>query len=71
MENRKITIQNKELEILFEIEDSQYGNIKRCSFENKIVYVIQDKITEEKEIIHKLEMKYGFMISNELKNIIY
>lgn len=71
MENQKITIENKELEVLFEMEDSQYGNIKRCLFENKIVYVIQDKITEDKEVTDKLGIKYGFMIPNELKNIIY
>lgn len=71
MENQKIIIENKELEVLFEMEDSQYGNIKRCLFQNKIVYVIQDKMTEDKEITDKLEIKYGFMIPNELKNIIY
>lgn len=71
MENQKITIENKELEVLFEMEDSQYGNIKRCLFQNRIVYVIQDKIIEDTEITDKLEIKYGFMIPNELKNIIY
>ena len=64
-------MQNKNLEILLEIEDSEYGIIKRCLLDNKIVYIIHDKVTEDQEIIDKLEIKYGFMIPNELKNIIY
>ena len=71
MEHKKIMIQDKELEVLFELQDSKYGNIKRCLAKNKIVYVIQGEITEDKEIIDQLEIKYGFMIPSELKNIIY
>lgn len=71
MENLKINIENKELKVLFEIEDSKYGNVKKCLSENRIVYVIQNNIIEDNEIIDKLEIKYGFMIPNELKNIIY
>ncbi len=71
MKNQKITIQNKELEVLLELKDSKYGKIKRCLCDNKLVYIIQNQMIEDTDIINKLEIKYGFMIPNKLKNIIY
>ena len=43
------------LKILDKIEDSEYGIIKRCQDKsNNIVYLINDKIIEDKEIINKI-----------------
>ncbi len=63
-------MENK-LELSLELEDSEFGTIKRYLLEGKIIYEINGKQTQNQEIIDKLEIKYGFMIPNELKNIIY
>lgn len=63
-------MENK-LELSLELEDSEFGTIKRYLLEGKIIYEINGKRTQNQEIIDKLEIKYGFMIPNELKNIIY
>lgn len=71
MNKSEIIIENKKLQVLFEFDDSVYGKIKRCTYEDKIVYVINNKIMDDKKIIDKIEIKYGFLIPDELKNIIY
>ena len=60
-----------ELKVIFEIEDLKYGNIKRCLKNQNVIYIIKDKVIEDKSIIEELETKYGFKLSDELGGIIF
>ena len=59
----KIKIDNQELLVLLEFEDSEYKNIIMCLDENNIV---TDKI-----IIDKINKKYSLELPDELKGIIF
>lgn len=59
------------LEVLFEFEDSKYGNIKRCLVNDKVIYIINNKQIEDKNIIYELDVKYGFRLADEIKDIIF
>ena len=71
MSESEIIIKNKKMKMEIEIDDIEYGKIKRCIYESKIIYIIDGKIVQDEKIINKLELKYGFRIDNKAKNIIY
>lgn len=68
----KIKIENQELLVLFEFEDSIYGKIISCLTENnKKVFVIDNKIITDKKIIDKINNKYNLELPNEIKHIVF
>ena len=68
----KIKIDNKDLLVLLEFEDSEYKNIIIClDEEDKEVFVINNKILTDKNIIDKIKKKYNLELPNELKGIIF
>lgn len=68
----KIQIENKELLILFEFEDSTYGKISVCIDENdRKVFVTNNKIITENKIINEINNKYNLELPNQIKGIIF
>lgn len=68
-----IKIENIELILLFKIENSKYGTIEVCKtidFE-KDVYVANNKIIKDREIINEIEKEAGLQMPEEYKNIIF
>lgn len=68
----KINIENKELLVLLEFADSEYEKIIICLDENnKKVFVINNEIVTDKNIIDQINKKYELELSEELKGIIF
>lgn len=68
----KINVENQELLVLLEIEDSEYKKITMCLDEqDKKVFVINNKIITDQSIIDKINKKYNLELPNELKRIIF
>ncbi len=68
----KIKIDNQELLVLLEFEDSEYKNIIMCLDEkDEKVFVINNKIVTDKSIIDKINKKYSLELPDELKGIIF
>jgi len=69
---KKIKINNQELLVLLEFEDSVYGKIFLCIDEmDKNVFVTDNKIINDNNIINELNKKYGLELPDELKGIIF
>lgn len=69
---KKIKINNQELLVLLEFEDSEYEKIIMCLDEqNKKVFVINNEIITDQSIIDKINRKYDLELPNELKGIIF
>ena len=68
----KINIENQELLVLLEFEDSEYEKITICLDEqdNK-VFVINNEIVTDKILIDKINKKYDLELPDELKGIIF
>ena len=68
----KINIENQELLVLLEFEDSEYEKITICLDEqdNK-VFVINNEIVTDKILIDKINKKYDLELLDELKGIIF
>ena len=68
----KINIENKELLILLEFHDNEHGKIIMCLDENdNKVFVINDKVLTDDNIIKEINKKYNLEVSDELKGRIF
>lgn len=68
----KINIKNQELLVLLEFDDSEYEKITMCLDEqDKKVFVINDEIVTDKNLIDKINKKYDLELPDELKGIIF
>lgn len=68
----KIKIDNQELLVLLEFEDSEYTKIIMClNEEDEKVFVINNKIVTDKNIIDKINKKYSLELPDELKGMIF
>lgn len=68
----KINIENQELLILLEFDDSEYEKIIMCLDEqNKKVFVINNEIITDQSTINKINKKYDLELPDELKGIIF
>lgn len=67
----KINIDNKELLVLLEFDDSEYEKITMClNEEDKKVFVINNKIVTDEETINQINKKYSLELPFEAKSII-
>lgn len=67
----KINLENEELVVLIEFEDSNYGKILLCSnSENKKVFVINNIIVKDEKIIREINKKYGLEPKEKIPNIL-
>ena len=68
----KIQIDNQELLVLLEFDDDEYTKITMClDEENKKVFVIDNKIITDKDVVDKINKKYDLELPEELKGIIF
>lgn len=68
----KINIENQELLVLLEFDDSEYEKIIMCLDENnKNVFVINNKIITDEKIVAKINKKYDLELPDEFKGVIY
>ncbi len=68
----KINIENKELLVLLEFDDNEYEKIIMCLDENnQKVFVINNKVITDKNIINDINKKYNLELPNELKGKIF
>lgn len=68
----KIKIDNRELLVLLEFEDTKYKKIIMCLDEkDKKVFVINNKIITDRNIIDEINKKYALELPDELKGIIF
>lgn len=68
----KINIKNQELLVLLEFEDSEYEKIIMCLDEqDKKIFVINNEIVTDKNLIDKINKKYDLELPDELKGIIF
>ena len=67
-----IQIDNQNLLVLLELDDSEYQKIMMClDEEDRKVFVINDKIVTDKSIIDLINKKYDLELLDELKDIIF
>lgn len=68
----KINIENQELLVLLEFEDSEYEKIIMClDEEDNRVFVINNKIIKDQSIIDRINKKYDLELPDELKGFIF
>lgn len=68
----KMNIENQELLVLLEFDDSEYEKIIMCLDENnKNVFVINNKIITDEKIVAKINKKYDLELPDEFKGVIY
>lgn len=68
----KMNIENQGLLVLLEFEDSEYEKITMCLNEqDKKVFVINNEIVTDKNLIDKINKKYDLELPDELKGIIF
>lgn len=68
----KIKVENKELLVLLEFDDTEYEKIIMClNEEDKKVFVINNKIITDNKVIDEINQKYGLELPNELNGIIF
>lgn len=68
----KIKVENKELLVLLEFDDTEYKKIIMClNKEDKKVFVINNKIITDNKVIDEINQKYGLELPNELNGIIF
>ncbi len=67
----KIQIDNQELLVLLEFDDSDYEKIIMCLDEkDRKVFVINNKIVTDKKVIDTINKKYNLELPYEVKRII-
>ena len=72
MMSSKINVENQELLVLLEFDDSEYEKITMCLDEqDKKVFVINNEIVTDKNLIDKINKKYDLELPDELKGIIF
>lgn len=68
----KINIENKELLVLMEFNDDEYEKIIICLDENnQKVFVINNKVITDTNIINAINKKYDLEVPDELKGKIF
>lgn len=68
----KLNIKNQELLVLLEFDDSEYERITMCLDEqDKKVFVINNEIVTDKNLIDKINKKYDLELPDELKEIVF
>ena len=69
---KKIKVENKELLVLLEFDDTEYTKIIMClDKEDNKVFVINNKIITDNKVIDEINQKYGLELPNELNGIIF
>ncbi|MCI8587057.1 MAG: hypothetical protein HFJ49_00405 [Clostridia bacterium] len=69
---KKIKVENKELLVLLEFDDTEYKKIIMClDKEDNKVFVINNKIITDNKVIDEINQKYGLELPNELNGIIF
>lgn len=69
---KKIKINNQELLVLLEFEDSEYEKITMCLDEqDRKIFVINNEIVTDKNLIDKINKKYDLELPDELKGLIF
>lgn len=69
---QEVDILKKELLVLLEFEDSEYEKIIMClNEEDKKVFVINNEIVTDKNLIDKVNKKYDLELPDELKGVIF
>lgn len=72
MMSSKINVENQELLVLLEFDDSEYEKIIMCLDEqDKKVFVINNEIVKDKNLIDKINKKYDLELPDELKGLIF
>lgn len=68
----KIQIRTQELLVLLEFEDSKYKKITMClDEEDNRVFIINDKLVTDKNIIDYINKKYELEVPDEMKGIVF
>lgn len=68
----KINIGNQELLVLLESHDNEYEKIIMCLDENnQKVFIINNKVITDKNIINAINKKYNLELPEELKGKIF
>ena len=68
----KIIIGNQELLVLLEFHDNEYEKIIMCLDENnQKVFIINNKVITDKNIINAINKKYNLELPEELKGKIF
>lgn len=68
----KINIGNQELLVLLEFNDNEYEKIIMCLDENnQKVFIINNKVITDKNIINAINKKYNLELPEELKGKIF
>lgn len=68
----KINIGNQELLVLLEFYDNEYEKIIMCLDENnQKVFIINNKVITDKNIINDINKKYNLELPEELKGKIF
>ena len=68
----KINIGNQELLVLLEFHDNEYEKIIMCLDENnQKVFIINNKVITDKNIINDINKKYNLELPDELKGKIF
>lgn len=68
----KINIGNQELLVLLEFNDNEYEKIIMCLDENnQKVFIINNKVITDKNIINAINKKYNLELPDELKGKIF
>lgn len=68
----KINIENQELLVLLEFNDNEYEKIIMCLDENnQKVFIINNKVITDKNIINAINKKYNLELPEELKGKIF
>lgn len=68
----KINIGNQELLVLLEFHDNEYEKIIMCLDENnQKVFIINNKVITDKNIINAINKKYNLELPEELKGKIF
>ncbi len=68
----KINIGNQELLVLLEFNDNEYEKIIMClDGNNKKVFIINNKVITDKNIINAINKKYNLELPEELKGKIF
>ena len=68
----KINIGNQELLVLLEFYDNEYEKIIMCLDENnQKVFIINNKVITDKNIINDINKKYNLELPDEIKGKIF
>lgn len=68
----KIKVEDQELLVLLEFDDSEYEKIIMClDKSNKKIFVINNKVITDKETIDRINKKYNLELPKELRDVIF